>query len=77
MADLLAPEGASYEKLRAIVFPTYAAQINKTPVDVYDAKDSNENADSDDDDDDDDVVKLPKSQRKIQRLLLLTILALT
>ena len=63
-AELLAPEGATYEKLRAIVFPTDAAQINKTPVDVYDAKDSNENADSDDDDDDDDVVKTAKKSKK-------------
>lgn len=64
-AELLAPEGATYEKLRAIVFPTDAAQINKTPVDVYDAKDSNENADSDDDDDDDDdVVKTARKSKK-------------
>lgn len=64
--ELLSPEGATYDKLRAIIFPTEAASIEKATIisDIYDSKDQNDNGSNDDDDDDEDFTKTVKKSGK-------------
>ncbi|MCQ2351103.1 MAG: ATP-dependent Clp protease ATP-binding subunit [Paludibacteraceae bacterium] len=66
-SEILTPDGATYEKLKAILFPTEGTGLTMAPVDIYDAKDGNSSDnfnDDDDNDDDGDVIKTAKKSKK-------------
>lgn len=61
--ELLISDGATYDKVKALIFPASTNSLEMETVDVYDAKDHNENSD-DDDDEDDDIVKTTQKSKK-------------
>ncbi len=61
--ELLVSDGATYDKVKALIFPASTNSLEMETVDVYDAKDHNENSDEDDDEDD-DIVKTTQKSKK-------------
>lgn len=64
--ELLTPEGATYDKVKNLVLSPSAdpISIKSDPINLFDAKDNNDNADADDDDNNDVVNTARKSKKE-------------